>query len=188
MNIRMMCVPPPPASPRSVQAQRILTVPFEVRVPKAPTAVAADGKMWLNYELHITNLFPRDLAIRSVDVLEDGSNRTLQSLDPAAIGKGIQRIGYASRDSMNSPVITAGRRSVLFLWVPLERQRHPGGGPAPDHRGARGLHRVPRPLTRSSPASTPGRPGRADPRLAAQGRSVGSRSMARETRRATGAP
>ena len=104
----------------SLQAQRILTVPFEVRVPKAPTAVGADGKLWLNYELHITNLFPRDLAIRSVEVLEDGSNRWLQSLDPAAIGKGIQRIGSASRDSINSPVIAAGRRSVLFMWVPME--------------------------------------------------------------------
>lgn len=106
--------------PASAEAQRILTVPFEVRIPKAPTAFAADGKTWLNYELHITNLFPRELAIRSVDVLEDGSNRTLQSLDPAALGKGIQRIGYASRDSVNSPVIAGGRRSVLFLWVPIE--------------------------------------------------------------------
>ena len=107
--------------PSVLQAQRaIIGLPFEVRVPKAPTAVAADGKMWLNYELHITNLFPRDLSIRSVTVLEEGTGRELQSLDAAALGKGIQRIGSASRDSLNSPVVPAGRRSVLFLWIPIE--------------------------------------------------------------------
>jgi hypothetical protein len=107
--------------PASLQAQRsIIGLPFEVRVPKPPTAVAADGKMWLNYELHITNLFPRDMGIKSVTVLEDGSGRVLQALDPAAIGKGIQRVGSASRDSINSPIIGAGRRSVLFLWIPIE--------------------------------------------------------------------
>ncbi len=105
----------------SLQAQRVIAVPFEVRVPKAPTAVAADGKMWLNYELYITNLFPRDLGVRSVDVLEDGTSRALQSLTPAIIGTQIQRVGSASRDSINSPVIAAGRRSVLFLWVPIEK-------------------------------------------------------------------
>ena len=82
--------------------------------------MAADGKLWLNYELHITNLFPRDLGIRSVEVLEDGSNRTLQSLDLAALGKGLQRIGSTARDSVNSTILPAGRRTVLFLWVPIE--------------------------------------------------------------------
>ena len=105
--------------PAPAQPQRIITVPFEVRVPNPPTAVGADGKIWLNYELHITNLFPRDFGIRSVDVLEDGSNRSLQSLDPDALGKGLQRIGASSRDSLNSRVIASGRRSVLFVWVPI---------------------------------------------------------------------
>lgn len=102
----------------SAHAQRVIAVPFEVRVPKAPTAVAADGKLWLNYELHITNLFPRDLGIRSITVLEDGTARTIQTIDPATLGRQIQRI--AAKDSVNSPVIAAGRRSVVFMWVPLE--------------------------------------------------------------------
>jgi hypothetical protein len=74
--------------------------------------------MWLNYELHITNISPRSLGIRSVDVLEDGSGRVLQSLDAEAIGKAIQRIGPP--DTANQRVILGGRRSVLFLNVPLE--------------------------------------------------------------------
>lgn len=102
-----------------LQAQRVIAVPFEVRVPKAPTAVAADGKLWLNYELHVTNLFPGDLGIRSVTVLDDASGRPIQTLGPAELGKQIQRVGW--RDSARSPVVIGGgRRSVVFLWVPIE--------------------------------------------------------------------
>jgi len=117
MNVRAL-LPVVLLLPSSLSAQRVIAVPFEVRVPKAPTAVTADGKVWLNYELHITNLFPRDLGIRSLVVLEDGTARVIQSLDPASLGKQIQRI--VSKDSTNSPVIAAGRRSVVFMWVPLE--------------------------------------------------------------------
>ena len=71
--------------PASAQAQRILTVPFEVRVPKAPTAVGADSKLWLNYELHITNLFPRDLAIRWIPLpIAAGSSDWSQRLLPSS--------------------------------------------------------------------------------------------------------
>ena len=106
--------------PSSLAAQRLFVVPLEVRVPKPPTAVAAEGKMWLNYELHITNFFPRALGIRSVTVLEEGSGRTLQSLDADAIGKAILRVGPPDTAFANQRIVPGGRRSVLFLWVPLE--------------------------------------------------------------------
>lgn len=107
--------------PASLHAQRIITVPFEVRVPKAPTAVAADGRLWLNYELHLTNLWPTSMGLRSVEVLAEGG-RSLQALDADALGKAMLRIGPPDA-SVVTRVIPGGRRSVLFLWVPLE----PGG-------------------------------------------------------------
>jgi hypothetical protein len=104
--------------PAPLSAQRVIAVPFEVRVPKAPTAVAADGKVWLNYELHITNLWPVNMGLRSIEVLGDGS-RSLQSLDADALGKAMLRVGPPDA-SVVTRVIPGGRRSVLFLWVPLD--------------------------------------------------------------------
>ena len=44
-------------------------VPFDVRVPVAPTAVQSDGAAHLVYELHVTNMGSKARAISRLEVL-----------------------------------------------------------------------------------------------------------------------
>src|SRR5688572_24990213 len=62
----------PPASsaakPAPAAPQKPLSVPVEVQVPIAPTAVKAGGKTHLVYELHLTNFSREECTLTRVEV------------------------------------------------------------------------------------------------------------------------
>jgi len=109
--------------PSLAAAQRIVLVPMEARVPQPPSPVPAEGKVWLNYEMVLTNLGPRDLGLTGLEVLaQDG--RVVHRLERADLASSLTRFG--GRDSTNPRVIGAGKSAVLFLWIGLA----PGAVPA----------------------------------------------------------
>jgi hypothetical protein len=112
------------AVPSLAAAQRIGIVPMEVRVPKAPSPVAAEGKVWLNYELLLTNVGARDLGLTGLEVL-DGEGRLLRRVAADDLPAALTRFG--GRDTTNPRVIGAGKSAVLFLWVDLPAGAPPSG-------------------------------------------------------------
>ncbi|HEX9166053.1 MAG TPA: M23 family metallopeptidase [Gemmatimonadales bacterium] len=110
--------------PSLAAAQRIVLVPMEARVPQPPSPVPADGKVWLNYELVLTNVGPRDLGLAGLEVLtRDG--RVVHRLERPDMASSLTRFG--GRDSTNPRVIGAGKSAVLFLWMGLAPGAVPTG-------------------------------------------------------------
>lgn len=110
--------------PSFATAQRIVLVPLEVRVPVAPSPVAAEGKVWLNYELVLTNVGARDLGLTGVEVL-DRDGRMVHRLERSGVGSTLVRFG--GRDSTNPRIIAAGKSAALFVWLDLPAGPVPSG-------------------------------------------------------------
>jgi hypothetical protein len=97
---------------------------MEARVPQPPAPVPADGKVWLNYELVLTNVGPRDLGLTGLEVLA-GDGRVVHRLERPDLASSLTRFG--GRDSTNPRVIGAGKSAVLFLWMGLAPGAVPTG-------------------------------------------------------------
>jgi len=105
--------PAPPATPPSpVTATTFpLGLPLDLRVPLAPTPFTGnDGRTYLAYELHITNMSGRDLMISKVEVIN--TTTPVLALDSAALNSAM--LGAAGSDRRT---IGAGKRGVVFLWI-----------------------------------------------------------------------
>ena len=62
-----------------------LDAPIDVWVPKLPTALHADGRTHLVYELHIDNYAPTPVSLERLDVM--AGPRTLATFDHAALAE-----------------------------------------------------------------------------------------------------
>lgn len=113
------------AMPATLAAQRIGLVPIEVRVPKPPSPVAAEGRVWLNYEIQLTQIGSRDQMLAGLEVL-DQAGRILQRLTPTDLSGQMMRLG-GTRDSANPAVLPAGRSAVVFLWLDVAPGQVPAG-------------------------------------------------------------
>ena len=103
-------------------AQTHSAVPVDLEIPVAPTAVKADGKVHLIYELHLTNFDKpaRDLTLTRVEVLGDGQNTIpLARLVGEDLAKQISRPG-AGEKLKDKRRIAGGMRAVVFVWVTVD--------------------------------------------------------------------
>jgi hypothetical protein len=104
------------ASQRPAQAQ-FLAVFAQVEVPNPPTPVKADGKVYLLYELHITNFRAANLELMRVEVLgDDGKAKPLATYQDAELVGMLHRPG-APADLADKRNIGGGLRAVLFLQL-----------------------------------------------------------------------
>jgi hypothetical protein len=92
--------------------------PIELRIPKAPTVARGDGRQFLSYEIHITNLTNAATTLKRIDVIADGGAAPIASLADTALGPAMARPGAAVMTA-DRPLIGAGLRAVVFMWVPL---------------------------------------------------------------------
>lgn len=97
--------------PSTGAAQLPGMVPFEVRVPRAPTAVPSEGRDHLVYELRITNLARRGGALRRVEV--SGGGRLLAAREGDSLRQSMIRVGEAG----DGRIIGGGRQSLLYLHI-----------------------------------------------------------------------
>jgi hypothetical protein len=119
-----------PALP--LRAQRAALPPgVEVRIPKPPTLGRGDGKQFLVYELHVTNLQGDTLVLKRIDVLGENPTTPFATIADSALLPMIARPGLARAGSpppppADRPKIGGGLRAVVFMWVPV-----PEGAQAP---------------------------------------------------------
>lgn len=104
-----------------VEAQ-FLAVFAQVEVPYAPTPVKADGKIYLLYELHVTNFRAANLELMRVEVLsDDGKAQPIAGYQDKELGGMLQRPG-APADLADKRVIGGGLRAVIFLHLVFNRE------------------------------------------------------------------
>ncbi|KAF1004849.1 MAG: hypothetical protein GAK28_03683 [Luteibacter sp.] len=97
--------------------------PVDARVPFAPTPFrGTDDTEHLAYELHVGNYYgdTGPLVPESLDVVDE-QGHTLLHLDQAGVAAAIR----PAPDDGKPPVIAAGKRAVLFVWITLPEGIHP---------------------------------------------------------------
>jgi hypothetical protein len=98
---------------------------IEFRVLKAPTVAAGDSGAFLTYELHLTNLTLDTVLLKRVEVVSAvDTTRSMLVVEDSALNRVISRPGSNVTPS-NRLRIAGGSRALLYLWVPVERQRPP---------------------------------------------------------------
>lgn len=97
-------------------------VPFDVRVPQRPTPFAADGKMYLVYELWVTNLGRQDRALQRVEVTD--GQRVLGGWAGDSLKRIAVRVGEAPGGEPR--VIPAGRQALIYVLVTTDPASAPG--------------------------------------------------------------
>ena len=99
------------AGPTSVLAQLKGMVPIDIRVPKNPIAVLADGQERLVYELRVTNVGRRGLGIKQVEVSADGA------LLAGWEGDSLKNVALRMGEGGDGRVVGPGKQILLYLLV-----------------------------------------------------------------------
>lgn len=111
--------------PASATAQLRL-VPFDVRVPKAPIPASVGDHSILVYELRITNVGRRDLALRRLEVASAGT--VLGAFEGDSLKGMVLKMGDPTADGRT---VAAGRQTLVYLALAVPN----GAVPARlDHR------------------------------------------------------
>ena len=114
--------PPAPAAPLPpVTASTFpLGLPLDLRVPVPPTPFTGqDGRVYLAYELHITNMSSRDLMLTRIEAIN--TTATVLTLE----GNDLNAALMASGSATERRTIAAGRRAVVFIWLPMAEGQFP---------------------------------------------------------------
>jgi murein DD-endopeptidase len=102
------------AAPGAAQPLDGLGLPLLVDVPEAPSAVRADGRYRLVYELHITNTGQGPVTLNRVEVLGPGrvalveGDELTKAIKPTAAGVEQPR------------TVASGAHAVVLLWLTLD--------------------------------------------------------------------
>ena len=98
-------------APGTVLAQLKGMVPIDIRVPKNPIAVPADGQARLVYELRVTNVGRRGLGIKQVEVSVDGA--VLAGWE----GDSLKNVALRMGEGGDGRVVGPGKQVLLYLLV-----------------------------------------------------------------------
>jgi hypothetical protein len=92
---------------------------FDIRVPKAPMAASVGDRSLLVYELRVTNLGRRDLAIQRLVVSGDGK--------PIAVFEGDSLLKMMMRmvDTGDGRAVRTGRQTLVYIAVMVPNDRIP---------------------------------------------------------------
>ena len=104
-----------PAAP----PQKPLTIPIDVAIPWAPTAVSANGKNLLVYELHITNFSGQPVTLAHLEVLGDGKTELLR-LGTNELITSVALVGNRQAAGMDKLTIGPGQRAMVYMWAAMD--------------------------------------------------------------------
>ena len=107
--------PAPATAPEPVTAATFpLGLPLDLRVPVPPIPFTGlDGRTYLAYELHITNMSGRDLQLGKIEVI----NTTTPVLTLEGNDLNASLMGPPAATDRRT--IAAGRRGVVFVWLAM---------------------------------------------------------------------
>ena len=92
--------------------------PIVGEVPNAPIPFkGSDGKTHLVYELEVTNSTPGDVSIRSLQVLEAGTNEVVATLNAKQVASRLQPAGFREPVDSLAPSTTA----LVFLHLSFDK-------------------------------------------------------------------
>lgn len=95
--------------------------PVEARIPVPPAPARINGRTALVYELHLTNLFSKEVRLNRIEVFGAGS-RTILTYQDDALVQAIRQYGPASQTA-DPRTIPAGFSEVVHLWVSLDKSQ-----------------------------------------------------------------
>jgi len=101
--------------------QKPLGAPVDLEVPKPPTAIQADGKTHLAYELHITNFGTADCSVIQIVVLRADDKKLLGHFEGVELAGMLYRPGVAGAVGMDKLRLGPGLRAVVYLWATLDK-------------------------------------------------------------------
>jgi hypothetical protein len=108
------------------QQARSETSPFplqlEMRVPFEPTAFPSAGRMYLAYELYLTNFTNASLALQRVEVLDadGGVHQPIVVFEGEPLDSILQLVGTQTGGAASARQLLAGGSAVIFMWVAFE--------------------------------------------------------------------
>jgi hypothetical protein len=95
--------------------------PAEVRIPFAPVAATVNGQTVLAYELHVTNLLPREITLNRIEVLgEAPATEPILRFHGDDLTKAIRQFGSTAQPA-DPRRIPGGFRAVVHMWVTLDK-------------------------------------------------------------------
>ncbi|HET9132358.1 MAG TPA: hypothetical protein VFO86_15485, partial [Terriglobia bacterium] len=97
--------------------------PVEVRIPVIPAPAHVSGHVIFAYELHVTNLLPREISPNRVQVFggNSGTNPII-SYDEENLISAIRQYGVASQPA-DTRKIPAGLRAVIYMWIAVDKSK-----------------------------------------------------------------
>ena len=103
------------ATTRTIDAAFPLGLPLDLQVPVRPTPfLGNDGRTYVVYELHVTNLGDKNVPLTRLDVLSGTS--AIASYE----GDELNRAIGAGTTGVDHRTVAAGRRVVVFLWMVVD--------------------------------------------------------------------
>ena len=111
MTKRMILIVALGAMPVPAVAQLKGIVPLDIRVPKNPIPVVADGRLRMVYELRVTNVGRTGLRLKRVDVSADGA------LLAGFEGDSLKNVEARMGETGDGRVVGAGKQILLYLLV-----------------------------------------------------------------------
>jgi hypothetical protein len=118
----------PNARPTNASAASTRPLPLEMRVPFEPTAFPSAGRIYLTYELYLTNFTTDPLTLRRIEVLDAdaAAAEPLAAFEGGQLDALLQSVGAQTPadGSSNRRQLAAGGSVVVFLWIALDRGAH----------------------------------------------------------------
>jgi hypothetical protein len=118
----------PNARPTNASAASTWPLPLEMRVPFEPTAFPSAGRIYLTYELYLTNFTTDPLTLRRIEVLDAdaAAAEPLAAFEGGQLDALLQSVGAQTPadGSSNRRQLAAGGSVVVFLWIALDRGAH----------------------------------------------------------------
>src|SRR5262249_11743506 len=90
--------------------------PADVRIPVSPAPAHVNGRAVLAYELHVRNLFSKEISLNRIQVYgADNAPDAIASYEEKDLINAIRQYGVASQPA-DTRKIPGGLRIVIYMW------------------------------------------------------------------------
>jgi Peptidase family M23 len=96
---------------------------LEMRVPFEPTAFPSAARVYLTYELYLTNFTNAPLTLRRIEVLDAAADaaQPIAAFQGAQLEALLQPVGAPGETPAKRQQLAAGGSVIVFLWIALDQ-------------------------------------------------------------------
>jgi murein DD-endopeptidase len=106
-------------APLTAQSRTPIISAIDVGAGPSPVPVTIAGRRHLAYELQITNVRPSAITLTRIQVVDAVRGTLIGDFSDAALSERLAGAG-APLDDADKRVVNPGRRTVVYLWLPLD--------------------------------------------------------------------